>query len=233
MPHKPRSWHFIKATNNQWMHASNKKMKAAKESPLLTQSLVFTVFKEQWQLLYHIHFICNTRDMIPRSLENWSISHQYTHLPSAVRSSSVQFEWPFWVRAMFVVALLRDLWRMACNSPCGAISIVMALAGICCDASSKRTVLSRLLVWYSAEECVASGVFHALWGTEELTQRADRGFGCGISYTEAIKIRSEHPNMHHNITVLSQTTFKTFNCTACTVTEIKLSVTNFAFVLLI
>ena len=145
-----------------------------------------------------------------------------THLPSAVRSSSVQFEWPLWVRAMFVVPLLRDWWRMACSRPCGAISIVMALAGICCDASSKRTVLSRLLVWYSAEECVATGVFHALWDTEELTQRTDRGFGCGISYTEAIKTRSAHPNMHSNITVLSQMTFKSFNCTACAITEIKL-----------
>jgi len=47
---------------------------------------------------------------------------------------------------------LSELFRMDCRRPCGAISIVMALWGICCDASSKYTVFSTLLVWYSADE---------------------------------------------------------------------------------
>jgi hypothetical protein len=52
---------------------------------------------------------------------------------------------------------------------------------MCRDASSNNTGLSRVLVIYSADRCVAAGVFHSLCGTEELTQWADRGSACGIS----------------------------------------------------
>jgi hypothetical protein len=71
---------------------------------------------------------------------------------------------------MLVMPLLREHSRMGCSSPCGAISIVMALCGMCRDASSKSTGLSRLLAMYSADEYVAAGLFHSLCGTEELTQ---------------------------------------------------------------
>ena len=79
---------------------------------------------------------------------------------------------------------LSERFMMACRRPCGAISIVMALWGICCDASSKYTVFSRLLVWYSADEYCTAGKLYALGGTEEHTHREDRGFGCGISCTQ-------------------------------------------------
>jgi hypothetical protein len=98
-----------------------------------------------------------------------------------MRRHSVQSGRPRCVMAMLVMLLSRERFRMACSRPCGANSMVMALGGMCCDASSKSTALSRLLVWYSADECVTDGLFHSLSGTEEHTQREDRGFGSGIT----------------------------------------------------
>jgi len=83
-----------------------------------------------------------------------------------------------------VMPSLSENFRMPCRRPCGAISIVMALWGIRCDASSKYTALNRLLVWYSADEYFTAGKLQALGGTEEHTHREDRGFGRGISCTQ-------------------------------------------------
>jgi hypothetical protein len=98
-----------------------------------------------------------------------------------MRRHSVQSGWPRCVMAILVMLLSRERFRMACSRPCGANSMVMALGGMCCDASSKSTALSRLLVWYSADEWVTDGLLHPLSGTEEHTQREDRGFGSGIT----------------------------------------------------
>jgi len=107
-----------------------------------------------------------------------------TYLPRATKRNSVPSGWPRCVRAMLVMPSLRECFRMACRRPCGAISMVMALLGICCDASSKYTEFNRLLVWYSADEYCTAGKLYALGGTEEQTHWEDRGFGCGISCTQ-------------------------------------------------
>ena len=131
----------------------------------------FTVHKKTRVLSYY-----------KQSLMFWSpYIKPDTYLPRAVRRNSVPSGWPRCVRAMLEMPSLRDRFRMACRRPCGAISMVMALWGICCDASSKYTEFNRLLVWYSADEYCTAGKLYELGGTEEQTHREDRGFGSGIS----------------------------------------------------
>jgi len=134
----------------------------------------FTVHKKARVLSYY-----------KQSLMFWSpYTKPDTYLPRAARRNSVPSGWPRCVRAMLVMPSLREHFRMACRRPFGAISIVMALWGICCDASSKYTTFSRLLVWYSADEYCTAGKLWALGVTDEHTHREDRDFGCGISYTQ-------------------------------------------------
>lgn len=51
-----------------------------------------------------------------------------------------------WVRGILVIVLDNDRLRIACKSPCGAISITIASSGICREASSNNTCPKRLLV---------------------------------------------------------------------------------------
>lgn len=52
-----------------------------------------------------------------------------------------------------------ERFKIACSKPCGAISIRIAPLGILLQASSNNTELSKLLVWYSGDECLAKSVF--------------------------------------------------------------------------
>ena len=65
--------------------------------------------------------------------------------------------------------------RIACSKQCGAISMTTAFSGICFNASWKRTGLTKLLTWYSADESESRSVAHFFSSTELLIQRFERG----------------------------------------------------------
>ena len=108
-----------------------------------------------------------------------------TYFPIPVSKTWELSAWPRWVNATLVVSFFNDLLKIAWSSPWGAISIVMALLGIWTHASSNSTALSKLLVWYSAEEDLASAVFHLFWGKDVQIHLGERSFGWGITYEKA------------------------------------------------
>ena len=118
-------------------------------------------FKFTKWIIVRMSFIVHKKQVLSyykQSLMFWSpYKKPDTYLPRAARRNSVLSGWPRCMRATLVMSLLREHFRMACRRLCGAISIVMALWGICCDASSKYTAFSRLLVWYSADEYRTAG----------------------------------------------------------------------------
>lgn len=71
--------------------------------------------------------------------------------------------------------------KIAWRRPCGAISIAIASFGTCLRASSNRTLLKRLLVWYSGEEYWAMSDFHSDSGNELLIHLDDLFFGSLIT----------------------------------------------------
>lgn len=80
-----------------------------------------------------------------------------------------------------MIVLDNDRLRIACKSPCGAISITIASSGICREASSNNTCPRRLLVWYSGELVCANSLPHSDSGMELLNHFDDRGFDSGIT----------------------------------------------------
>jgi len=102
----------------------------------------------------------------------------FTYFPIAVNKNLTESPNTFWVNGMWTKST-NDFLSMAWRRPCGAISITTALFGMCVHVSSNRTGLSRLLVWYSAEQYRAKSVFHFDSGTEVLSHRDDLGFGFG------------------------------------------------------
>lgn len=86
------------------------------------------------------------------------------------------------VKDTLVLESCNDLLSMACNKPCGAISITTAFSGMCLLPSSNKTELTKLLVRYSAEQVCAKGSFHWLSGIEVLIHFDDRSFGSDITY---------------------------------------------------
>lgn len=85
------------------------------------------------------------------------------------------------VRDILVHEFGRDLLRIACKSPWGAISITIAFLGMCLHASSNSTGFNKLFVKYSAEQVSASGVFQFSSGIEELIHLEDRFLGFGMT----------------------------------------------------
>lgn len=83
---------------------------------------------------------------------------------------------------MFVTLSDNERLRMACKSPCGAISMAIASSGMCRDASSNKTCPKRLFVWYSGELFCANSLPHSDSGMELLTHFEDRGLDSGITY---------------------------------------------------
>lgn len=82
---------------------------------------------------------------------------------------------------MFLIDLSNDLFNIACNKPWGAISMATAFLGICRVASSNKTLLNKLLVWYSAEDFWANSDSHSDSGTELLIHFED--LCCGFLIT--------------------------------------------------
>lgn len=86
------------------------------------------------------------------------------------------------VKDIFVQVSGRDLFKIACKRPCGAISITIAFSGICLLPSSKSTGFNRLFVKYSAEQYLDNDLSHSHSGTEVLIHFEERFFGYGITY---------------------------------------------------
>lgn len=105
-----------------------------------------------------------------------------TYLPRPVSSRWVPSGCILCVRARHTAALWRTRPRAACSTPCGATSMTTAVGGMRFAASANCTGPSRHCVWNSADE-------NEFPGAEELTQWADRHFGCGISCSSTEKWR--------------------------------------------
>lgn len=70
-----------------------------------------------------------------------------------------------------------DRFSIACNRPCGAISMIIAFSGMCLHPSSNKTELIKLFVKYSAEQYFAFGLSQSLSGTDVLIHFFDRSLG--------------------------------------------------------
>lgn len=107
-----------------------------------------------------------------------------TYFPSACSKNISPLRWSFCVNDTLVTPLARDLFRIACSRPWGAISSTTAFLWIWRDVSSNRTGDRRLLVWYSADEYLARLEFQLASGFEVESHLAERGLGLGITWKE-------------------------------------------------
>lgn len=103
-----------------------------------------------------------------------------TYVPSAPKKNVELLLLSRFVRPTLTASGI-DFLRIACNRLCGAISIVKAFRGSNVEASSNRTELSKLLVWYWADEYWASIVSHLTLGTLELNHFDERFLGLKIT----------------------------------------------------
>lgn len=96
------------------------------------------------------------------------------------------------IRPSYVCVCLYIVCILTCSRACGAISTTTALSGTRLRPSWKRTGLTRLLQWYSAEEYRASGLSQSFWGIDVLIHLADLCFGSLITYKGGGERESEN-----------------------------------------
>lgn len=77
---------------------------------------------------------------------NSVIKKFFTYFPNALNKNLTESFLFLFVKGIFVTFSDSDRLRIACKSPCGAISITIASSGICREASSNNTCPKRLLV---------------------------------------------------------------------------------------
>lgn len=106
----------------------------------------------------------------------------FTYFPNAFNKNLTESFVLLCVKGIFVTLLGNDRLRIACKSPCGAISIAIASSGICLEASSNKTCPKRLLVWYSGELVCANSLSHSDSGMELLIHFDERGFDSGMTF---------------------------------------------------
>ena len=105
-----------------------------------------------------------------------------THLPIEVSRNRIESPNILFVNGILVTVSGNASFNIAWRRPWGAISIVIALFGICFRTSSNNTLLNRLFVWYSGEEYFARSDSHSDSGKEVLIHFEVLFFGSLITY---------------------------------------------------
>lgn len=103
----------------------------------------------------------------------------WTHLPRALKKYTTFSLFARFVSGMWM-AFGKHFLMIDCKRPCGAISIVIASFGKFLAASSNKTGLNRLFVWYSAELNRFCSSSQFSFGTLELIHFSVRRIGSGI-----------------------------------------------------